>query len=175
MPGRQAHGRPVGSAKSAGGKGKKRSKARSSKKALNAFAIASEEFADRPSRTPRNRELDAPLEGSSRGGKRSRNQEDDDDDDDEEEDEDERPPRKMRRGADRDEDVEYGSDGSGNEWRIGVDEDDDSEIDSDDAFGESDEERFEDYAFRGSKGKQKQKRRKEVMRNSLESAIVADS
>lgn len=161
MPGRQAHGRPVGSAKSAGGKGKKRSKARSSKKALNAFAIASEEFADRPSRTPRNRELDAPLEGSSRGGKRSRNQEDDDDDDDEEEDEDERPPRKMRRGADRDEDVEYGSDGSGNEWRIGVDEDDDSEIDSDDAFGESDEERFEDYAFRGSKGKQKQKRRKE--------------
>ncbi|KAI1204970.1 small-subunit processome [Annulohypoxylon truncatum] len=163
MPGRQAHGRPVGGgAQSAGGKGKKRSKAKSSKKALNAFAIASEEFADRPTRTPRNRELDAPLEGGSRGGKRSRNaggEDDDDDDDDEDEDEDERrPPRKMRRGADRDEDVEYGSDSSGNEWRIGVD--DDSEIDSDDAFGESDEERFEDYAFRGSKGKQKQKQKR---------------
>ncbi|KAI1457030.1 small-subunit processome [Annulohypoxylon moriforme] len=165
MPGRQAHGRPVGGggAQSAGGKGKKRSKARSSKKAMNAFAIASEEFADRPTRTPRNRELDAPLEGGSRG-KRSRNRDDDEDDEDEdEEDEDDRPQKKMRRGADRDEDVEYGSDSSGNEWRIGVDEDDDSEIDSDDAFGESDEERFEDYAFRGSKGKQKQKqkRRKE--------------
>ncbi|KAI0887825.1 small-subunit processome [Annulohypoxylon maeteangense] len=163
MPGRQAHGRPVGGAQSASGKGKgkKRSKARSSKTALNAFAIASEEFADRPTRTPRNRELDAPLEGGSRGGKRSRNQDDEDEDeDDDDEDEDERPPRKMRRGADRDEDVEYGSDSSGNEWRIGVDEDDDSEIDSDDAFGESDEERFEDYAFRGSKGKQKKKQKR---------------
>ncbi|KAI2472914.1 small-subunit processome [Annulohypoxylon bovei var. microspora] len=163
MPGRQAHGRPVGGgAQSANGKSKKRSKARSSKKALNAFAIASEEFADREKRTPRNRELDVPVDSGSRG-KRSRNEEEDDDDDDEEDDEDERPPRKMRRGADRDEDVEYGSDSSGNEWRIGVDEDDDSEIDSDDAFGESDAERFEDYAFRGSKDKkkQKQKRRKE--------------
>ncbi|KAI1769423.1 small-subunit processome [Hypoxylon sp. FL1150] len=67
----------------------------------------------------------------------------------------------MRRGADRDrdrdEDVEYGSDSSGNEWRVGVDEDDDSEIESDDAFGESDQERFEDYTFRGSKKKQSKK------------------
>ncbi|KAI0839978.1 Utp14-domain-containing protein [Hypoxylon sp. FL0890] len=149
MPGRQAHGRPVGGAPSASGKGKKRSKSKATKKALNAFAIASEEYADRQKRTPRNRELDAPKSG---GGKHAR----DEDEDDEEEDEDEGPPRKMRRGgADRDEDVEYGSDSSGNEWRIGVDEDDDSEIDSDEAFGESDEERFEDYTFRGSKKKQR--------------------
>ncbi|KAI1141282.1 small-subunit processome [Hypoxylon sp. FL0543] len=150
MPGRQAHGRPVGGAPSASSKGKKRSKSKATKKALNAFAIASEEYADRQKRTPRNRELDAPRTG---GGKHAR----DDDDDDEDEDEDEGPPRKMRRGgADRDEDVEYGSDSSGNEWRIGVDEDDDSEIDSDEAFGESDEERFEDYTFRGSKKQRKE-------------------
>ncbi|KAI1101721.1 small-subunit processome [Jackrogersella minutella] len=163
MPGRQAHGRPVGSAPSANGKSKKRSKARSSKKALNAFAIASEEFADRQKRTPRNRELDVPV-SEGRSGKHARDEDDDDDDEDDEDGEGEGPPRKMRRGgADRDEDVEYGSDSSGNEWRIGVDEDDDSEIDSDEAFGESDEERFEDYAFRGStkKQKQKQKKRKE--------------
>ncbi|KAI0120892.1 Utp14-domain-containing protein [Hypoxylon sp. NC0597] len=147
MPGRQAHGRPVSGARSANGKSKKRSKSRSSKKALNAFAIASEEFADRQKRTPRNRELDAPR-SSGGGAKHAR----DEDEDDEDEDEDEGPPRKMRRGG-GDEDVEYGSDSSGNEWRIGVDEDDDSEIDSDDAFGESDEERFEDYTFRGSKKK----------------------
>ncbi|KAL7622367.1 hypothetical protein AAE478_007871 [Parahypoxylon ruwenzoriense] len=156
MPGRQAHGRPVGAASSANGKSKKRSKTKSTKKALNAFAIASVEYADRQKRTPRNRELDVPLSGSGRGGKHAR----DEDDEDEDEDEDEEPPRKMRRGgaggsAGRDEDVEYGSDSSGNEWRVGVDEDDDSEIDSDDAFGESDEEKFEDYVFRGSKKKRR--------------------
>ncbi len=48
-------------------------------------------------------------------------------------------------------DIEEGSDGEGNEWRIGhVDSDDDSELDSDEAFGESDEERFEGFTFRGS-------------------------
>ncbi|KAI8965174.1 small-subunit processome [Daldinia sp. FL1419] len=152
MPGRQAHGRPVGGGANPNSKSKKRSKSRANKKALNAFAIASEEYADRQKRTPRNRELDVPTSG---GGKKHARDDDDDDDDDEDEDEDEGPPKKMRRGAGRDEDVEYGSDSSGNEWRIGVDEDDDSEIESDDAFGASDEERFEDYTFGGSKKKQK--------------------
>ncbi|KAI0386414.1 small-subunit processome [Hypomontagnella monticulosa] len=154
MPGRQAHGRPVGGGAGAAGKGKKRSKSKSSKKALNAFAIASEEYGDRQKRTPRNRELDVPLDVGGGSGKHAR----DEDDDDEDDDEDEGPPRKMRRGgADRDEEIEYGSDSSGNEWRVGVDEDDDSEIDSDDAFGESDEERFEDYTFRGSTKKKQRK------------------
>ncbi|OTB03671.1 hypothetical protein M426DRAFT_321596 [Hypoxylon sp. CI-4A] len=154
MPGRQAHGRPVGGGgANASSKTKKRSKSKSSKKALNAFAIASEEYSDRQKRTPRNRELDVPISG---GGKHAR----DEDDDDEDEDEDEGPPRKVRRGAaDRDEDVEYGSDSSGNEWRVGVDEDDDSEIESDDAFGESDEERFEGYTFGGSQKKKKQSKK----------------
>ncbi|KAI1661980.1 small-subunit processome [Daldinia decipiens] len=154
MPGRQAHGRPVGGGTTTNGKSKKRSKSKSTKKALNAFAIASEEYADRQKRTPRNRELDIPLSGGGGGGKHARDEDDDEDDD---EDEEEGPPKKMRRGAERDEDVEYGSDSSGNEWRVGVDEDDDSEIESDDAFGESDQERFEDYAFRGSKKKPKKK------------------
>ncbi|KAI2607998.1 small-subunit processome [Hypoxylon sp. NC1633] len=152
MPGRQAHGRPLVRAPSTNGKGKKRSKSKSSKKVLNAFAIASEEFADRQKRTPRNRELDAQL---SDGRKKHARDDGDEDEDEDEEDEDEGPPKKMRRAAPRDENVEYGSDSSGNEWRVGVDEDDDSEIDSDEAFGESDEERFEDYTFRGSKKKER--------------------
>ncbi|KAI9699960.1 MAG: hypothetical protein M1836_002494 [Candelina mexicana] len=49
-------------------------------------------------------------------------------------------------------DVEEGSDSEGNEWRIGhVDSEDDSDLDSNEAFGESDEERFEGFTFRGSK------------------------
>ncbi|RYP76492.1 hypothetical protein DL771_001726 [Monosporascus sp. 5C6A] len=160
MPGRQAHGRPVGGAPrttngSSGGnkgKGKKRSKAN----ALNAFAIASEMYTDKPKMTPRNRELDAPRDGPPRrGAKHAREDDDEDEDEDgfEDGEGDRRPPRKMRRGADDDgdeddDDVEYGTDGSGNEWHVGGD---DSDIDSDEAFGESDEEKFEGYTFRGSK------------------------
>ena len=49
------------------------------------------------------------------------------------------------------EDVEYGSDSEGNEWRLGeVGSQDDSEIDTDEALGECDEE-FGDFAFAGSK------------------------
>lgn len=47
-----------------------------------------------------------------------------------------------------------GSDPDGNPWHVGVDNDDeDSDIDSDEAFGESDEERFADFTFRGSESK----------------------
>ncbi|KAI9664820.1 MAG: hypothetical protein M1821_006268 [Bathelium mastoideum] len=50
-----------------------------------------------------------------------------------------------------DADVERGSDSEGNEWQVGqVDADDDSDLDSDEAFGDSDDERFEGFAFRGS-------------------------
>ncbi|KAI1079955.1 small-subunit processome [Whalleya microplaca] len=162
MPGRQAHGRPLSGGPSATGKSKKRTKSRSNKKALNAFAIASEEYADRARRTPRNRELDVPRDG----GKHAREEDEDEDGDEDDDDEGAPPPRKMRRGNDKDrggaEDVEYGSDSSGNEWRVGaVDEDDDSEIDSDEAFGESDEERFEDYAFRGSTKKNQKKKQQQ--------------
>ncbi|KAH7040294.1 Utp14 protein-domain-containing protein [Microdochium trichocladiopsis] len=164
MPGRQAHGRSLMGGGGAAGKnkqGKNRSKSRAQKAALNAFSIAEDQFADRQKRTPRNRELDAQIQSSR--GKRSRDDADEDDDedgegfgdDDDDDDANDGPPRKMRRGADKEQDVEYGSDSSGNEWRIGVGaDDDDSEIDSDEAFGESDAERFEDYTFRGSRKKQ---------------------
>lgn len=47
--------------------------------------------------------------------------------------------------------IEIGSDSDGNEWTVGqVDSDDDSDLDSDAAMGESDEERFEGFVFRGS-------------------------
>ena len=161
MPGRQAHGRPVGGGSGGTNKGSKGKKNRSRSKAnaLDAFAIAAKMYEDKPKMTPRNRDLDVPKEGPRRGGKHARDEDDEDDEDDsEDEDESGRRPKRMRRGdadarggaADgaEDEDVEYGSDSSGNEWRVGGD---DSEIESDDAFGESDEERFEDFTFRGSK------------------------
>jgi U3 small nucleolar RNA-associated protein 14 len=65
-------------------------------------------------------------------------------------------------------DPEEGSDSEGNTWMLGhVDEEDDTEVDSDEAFGESDEERFEGWTFRGSasntsKGKSVNRKRDKV-------------
>lgn len=174
MPGRQAHGRPLGGAprtsgagSSSGGGNKSKGKKRSKANALDAFSIASKMYEDKPKMTARNRELDVPAEGPRGSKKHARNEDDDDDDDDDEDDDGgdgedgSRRPRKIRRGPnarggegdDDDENVEYGSDSSGNEWRVGGvgEDDDDSEIESDDAFGESDEERFDGFTFRGSK------------------------
>jgi U3 small nucleolar RNA-associated protein 14 len=54
-------------------------------------------------------------------------------------------------------DAEGGSESD--EWHVGVaGEDEDSELDSDEAFGESDEERFEGFAFSGSRSGSKKKR-----------------
>lgn len=87
--------------------------------------------------------------------KRRRHDSDEDDDADED-DEDEGPRRKrpaQRRVNDPDAAVEYGSDSSGNEWTMGglAEDDEDSDLDSDEAFGDSDEEKFEGFTFRGSK------------------------
>ncbi len=50
-----------------------------------------------------------------------------------------------------DEEIDTGSDSDGNKWTLGhVEEGEDSEVDSDEAFGQSDEERFGDFVFRGS-------------------------
>lgn len=151
MPGRQAHGRPLLSQPKAKS-GPKKSKSRAQTNALNAFNIAQERFPTKEKRTPRARELDAEIEK-----KHAR-----DDEDEDEEDEDEGPRRKKvkapKRSATADGDVEFGSDSEGNEWQLGgmADDDDDSEIESDDAFGDSDNEMFQGYAFRGSKsGKHK--------------------
>lgn len=148
MPGRQAHGRSLTAAPKAKKAGKN-SKARAQKNALNAFGIAQEHFPSKVKKTPRFRELDADIEH-----KRGRGDDDDDEDDEDEEDQ---PQRKKPRAAHRpgDEDVDYGSDSEGNEWQLGgmADDDDDSEIESDDAFGDSDNEKFDEYHFRGSKAK----------------------
>lgn len=147
MPGRQSHGRPLLAAPKA--KQQKRSKAKIQKSALNAYGIAEEQYPTKIRKTPRARELDAEIDR-----KHSR----DDDEDDEEEDEDEEGPsrKKVKRPSrPADGDADDGSDSEGNEWRLGGlrEDDEDSEIESDDAFGDSDNERFEEYSFRGSKSK----------------------
>lgn len=132
-------------------KGGKSSKARSQKNALNAFGIAQEKFPAKERKTPRFRELDAGIERKHRR--------EDDEDEDEDDDEDEQPHRKRAKGPSRpavDDDAEYGSDSEGNEWRLGgmAEDDEDSEIESDEAFGDSDDEKFDGYTFRGSKSTQ---------------------
>ena len=173
MPGRQSHGRPLLPSGSAGGgaKGKshartfKKSRAKATAKALDAFSLASAQFPD-STRGVRTRGLDDDdNEGPSQSQKRQRRGEDDDDEDgfdeDMEDGEDAGGPRKKAR---RDGDAFEGfSDGEGSEseeWHVGVEEgDEDSDLDSDEAFGESDEERFEGYGI-GAGGKKKKGKRR---------------
>lgn len=149
MGGRQAHGRPLVAAPKAKA-GNKKSKARSQKNALDAFGIAQENFAPRQKRTPRARELDAEIER-----KHGRDEEEDDEEEEEEE-----PLRKKVKRPSRptNDDADDGSDSEGNEWRLGGlrEDDEDSEIESDDAFGDSDEDKFEGYTFGGSKTTQRE-------------------
>ena len=150
MGGRQAHGRPLVAAPKAKTNTNKKSKARSQKNALDAFGIAQEKFAPKQKRTQRARELDAEIE-------RKHGREDGEDEEGEEEEEPRRKKVKRpgRSGEDFD-DPDDGSDSEGNEWRLGGlrEDDEDSEIESDDAFGESDDEKFSGYTFRGSKATQ---------------------
>lgn len=73
--------------------------------------------------------------------------------------------RKRRTGEDEDErdgsdDEDMESDGEVR-WKVGeVDEDEDSELDSDEAMGESDEERFAGFTFRGSSSGKRGKKNK---------------
>lgn len=126
---------------------------KAAKRALNAFSIAQYENPEKL-RISRNR-----LGEVEDSGPRKRQR--DDDDDEEEDEEDLEPKRRRRKGAD--EEFDEGSDSEGNTWTMGhidVDEDDDEDIDSDEAFGESDEERFEDFTFRGSSTNKKGKAKK---------------
>ncbi|EGX90900.1 small nucleolar ribonucleoprotein complex subunit Utp14 [Cordyceps militaris CM01] len=149
MPGRQSHGRSLLAAPKT--KNINRSKARSQKSVLNALNTAAEQYPTRIKKTPRVRELDAEVE-------RKHGREEGEDDEDEDED-DEPSRKKAKRPAARGQnaDAEYGSDSDGNEWQLGGmgKDDEDSEIESDDAFGDSDNEKFEEYQFRGSKSKRK--------------------
>ena len=70
--------------------------------------------------------------------------------------------RRKTKPAEEDENGENsGSDSDGNKWHVGIDSsDEDSDLDSDNALGESDEERFEGFAFRGSTSQSSQKPRR---------------
>ncbi|KAM7207465.1 Utp14 domain containing protein [Naviculisporaceae sp. PSN 640] len=163
MPGRQSHGRPLlpttgggGRNKSKGGAGgaqpHRKSRNAFQSKALDAFAIAEAEVPESRPKGIRTRDLEEEPE---RNSKRHRGDEDDfDEDDDEDMDEDEAgPPRKKKAKKDDEFEGFSGSEDS-EDFHIGVnDDDEDSEIDSDEAFGESDEERFDGYAFSGSNKK----------------------
>jgi len=86
---------------------------------------------------------------------------DDDEEEGEDDDQDGGAHKKAKRSTRQgDDDEEMGSDSSGNEWRLGGDigEESDSDIDSDEAFGSSDEEKFEGFSFRGSKQVSKAKK-----------------
>lgn len=126
-----------------------RSRARQNPKtrSLNAFAIASSQVFEKPA-VAAHRLGQAPTRVGKKQTKR--------DDEDEDEDEDEEPQKRKRRD---DESVEGGSDSDGGQWKVGVDSDDESDIDSDEAMGESDEERFADFVFRGSSSKGKAKKK----------------
>lgn len=141
MPGRQSHG----SAPSKKPKKRPNNKQRS----LNAFSIAAQEI-------PEKLKIRQNRLGESQGGnrlkKRPREHLDSTGDEDV-------PKSKIsKKDAARvltDElHLDAGSDSEGNEWRMGeIDSDDDSDIDSDEAFGESDEERFDSFAFSGGSKK----------------------
>lgn len=173
MPGRQSHGRPVlpisGGGSGGGKPGKshaktfKKSRAKATAKALDAFALAAEQFPE-STRGVRTRGLEDTPNNPQKRQRGGDDEEGDDDDDDFDGDEDAAGPKKRAR---RDEEGGEGGDGfdgfsdggegsDSEEWHVGVGaEDDDSELDSDEAFGESDEERFDGYAFGGSASKGK--------------------
>ncbi|KAF1922959.1 Utp14-domain-containing protein [Didymella exigua CBS 183.55] len=133
------------STKSKGRAAGTRNSAKASKRALNAFAIA--QF-DNPEQTKIRKNRLGELDPSFH---KKRARDDELGSDDEDEDGDGGALRKKAKRRDADESYDEGSDSEGNTWTMGhVDEDDDEDIDSDEAFGESDEERFEGFSFRGS-------------------------
>lgn len=141
MP-RQAHGRPVSYTGPARPAKRKPAKGRG----LNALEIAEQE-------NPDTYKIRQHRLGESY---------DDDDNDDTRQDADERSSKRRKTTNDQDgQESDSGSDPDGERWHVGVDEEDeDSDIDSDDAFGESDEDRFADFTFRGSDQNKSRKPRK---------------
>ncbi|KEF57596.1 uncharacterized protein A1O9_05514 [Exophiala aquamarina CBS 119918] len=130
MP-RKAHGRSLYTSKPA-----KPLKRKTTNRRLNALEIAEEENLDRV-KVPQHRlgEVDVdseePRTGAGFDGRSSKR-------------------RKINTTHQADS-ADEGSDLDGSRWHVGVDdEDEDSDIDSDGAFGQSDEEKFSDFTFRGS-------------------------
>lgn len=153
MPPRVARSSLQSADKPAKARSNPRNPKKAAKRALNAFAIAQYENPEKV-KISKNRlgEVDPSFQR-----KRPR----DDEEEEEDNDEDGEPKRRKRRSGE--ETFDEGSDSEGNTWTMGhvdVDDDDDEDIDSDEAFGESDEERFEDFTFRGSSSNQKGKAKK---------------
>ncbi|KAF2203361.1 Utp14-domain-containing protein [Delitschia confertaspora ATCC 74209] len=133
-------------------------------RSLNAFAIANHEVPENIK--VRQHRLGESDVGPSRR-KRQRDEDDEDDEDDDEEEEGGRSKHNKRVKGRFDElDIDEGSDSEGNHWTMGhVDSDDDEDIDSDEAFGESDEERFDGWTFRGSSSNHKKSKPKKRVRD----------
>lgn len=136
MPGRQSTG--------ATSYAKPKAKGRKKNRSLNALAIAEKKIPTQ-SRLP----IDRADEFKRHTAKRQRGREGGDS-----ENEGEMRRGKKRKGAHEDSNkdhIEHGSDSDGNAWVVGqVNRKDDSELDSDEAFGDSDEEKFEGFILRGS-------------------------
>jgi U3 small nucleolar RNA-associated protein 14 len=143
MPGRQSHG---------GHPSKQpRSRVNNKRRSINAFAIAAQE---NPESIKIRQHRLGDIEGNDRPIKRAKIEENLGDDGDTSNAKQQR--KKSVKGRFDELDIDTGSDSDGNEWRMGhVDSDDDSDLDSDEAFGESDEERFDGFAFSGSSTKSK--------------------
>jgi U3 small nucleolar RNA-associated protein 14 len=159
MPPRVARSSLQSTSQPAKARSNPRNPKKAAKRALNAFSIAQYENPEKV-KLSRNRagEVDPSFQ-------RKRPRDDDDEGDEDDEDEDGEPKRRKRKsGVDT---FDEGSDSEGNTWTMGhidVDDDDDEDIDSDEAFGESDEERFEDFTFRGSSTTKKPKAKKPLSR-----------
>lgn len=146
MPRRQSHG--------GGPSNKAKAKSQSKKRSLDAFAIASHQHTDKLK--IRQHRLGV-SEGDSRSKKRPHDEDDGIYDEDLE-----ISTKKLRKepgGRFDGLDAVGGSDSEGHEWKLGqVDSDDDSDLDSNEAFGESDEERFQGFGFSGSSSQKKERK-----------------
>ncbi|OCL10452.1 Utp14-domain-containing protein [Glonium stellatum] len=118
------------------------------KRSLNALSIAAKQVPDQI-RIRQHRLGETQSDGSQR--KRRYLEEDDEEEDDDPEEARRLQHKKAKKDRFEELDIDEGSDSEGHTWQMGhVDDDDDSDLDSDEAFGESDEERFEGFTFRGS-------------------------
>ncbi|KAL9628347.1 MAG: hypothetical protein Q9204_005946 [Flavoplaca sp. TL-2023a] len=145
MPGRQSTG-PV--AQGTKTKYSKRKKQRS----LNALAIA-EKISPEHTRIRNHRLGESERDGDIKRKRAlaQRNNSDDPNSDDGQDRDVDPKRRKTNPFGGRIAEIDYGSDSEGNEWILGgIGSGDDESLDSDEALGESDEEKFEGFVFRGS-------------------------
>ena len=137
---------------------KPKPKRQKAKRSLNALAIAEQQ-------NPTRSKIRQSRLGKSEPEPSKRKKQGDNEDD---ESEDVEGKRKRRKAGDKDRygnEIEHGSDSSGNEWVVGqVNRDEDSDLDSNEAMGASDEERFEGFRFRGSQ--EEASRTKTPLRNA---------